>query len=37
MYIVIVNVIELIMGKERARPSRIVCLLLTVVGLVAVV
>jgi drug/metabolite transporter (DMT)-like permease len=37
MYIVIVNVIELITGKERARPSRIICLLMTVVGLVAVV
>jgi drug/metabolite transporter (DMT)-like permease len=37
MYIVIVNVIELISGKERARPSRLVCLLLTVLGLVAVV
>jgi drug/metabolite transporter (DMT)-like permease len=37
MYIVIVNVIELLTGKERARPSRIVCLLMTLVGLVAVV
>jgi drug/metabolite transporter (DMT)-like permease len=37
MYIVIVNAIELITGKERPRPSRIVCLLLTVVGLIAVV
>jgi drug/metabolite transporter (DMT)-like permease len=37
MYIVIVNVIELITGRERARPVRIVCLVLTVVGLVAVV
>jgi drug/metabolite transporter (DMT)-like permease len=37
MYIVIVNVIELITGKERARASRVVCLLMTLVGLVAVV
>jgi drug/metabolite transporter (DMT)-like permease len=37
MYIVIVNAIELITGKERPRPSRVICLLLTIVGLVAVV
>jgi drug/metabolite transporter (DMT)-like permease len=37
MYIVIVNVIELVTGKERARPVRVICLLMTVAGLVAVV
>jgi drug/metabolite transporter (DMT)-like permease len=37
MYIVIVNVIELITGREKPPPSRFICLLLTVVGLVAVV
>jgi drug/metabolite transporter (DMT)-like permease len=37
MYIVIVNVIEMVTGMEKARPSRLVCLLMTVVGLVAVV
>jgi drug/metabolite transporter (DMT)-like permease len=37
MYIVIVNVIEMIMGKEKARPTRLLCMSLTIVGLVAVV
>jgi drug/metabolite transporter (DMT)-like permease len=37
LYIVIVNVVEILMGRERAQAFRIVCLLLTVGGLVLVV
>jgi drug/metabolite transporter (DMT)-like permease len=37
MYIVIVNAVELFTGREKLRPSRIFCLLMTVAGLVAVV
>jgi drug/metabolite transporter (DMT)-like permease len=37
LYIVIVNVVEILMGRERAQLFRIVCLLLTVGGLVLVV
>jgi drug/metabolite transporter (DMT)-like permease len=36
-YIVIVNLFELVMGKEKARLSRVACLLMTIAGLVAVV
>ncbi|MDR2609941.1 MAG: DMT family transporter, partial [Clostridiales Family XIII bacterium] len=37
LYIVIVNVAEILMGRERAQLFRIVCLLLTVGGLALVV
>jgi drug/metabolite transporter (DMT)-like permease len=37
LYIVIVNVVEILIGRERAQAFRIVCLLLTVGGLVLVV
>jgi drug/metabolite transporter (DMT)-like permease len=37
LYIVIVNVVEMISGKEKAYPIRILCLALTIVGLIAVV
>jgi drug/metabolite transporter (DMT)-like permease len=36
-YIIIVNLIELITGRERPYPARIFCLILTMAGLVAVV
>jgi drug/metabolite transporter (DMT)-like permease len=37
LYIVIVNVAEILMGRERAQVFRIICLLLTVGGLILVV
>jgi drug/metabolite transporter (DMT)-like permease len=37
LYIVIVNVVEILIGRERAQLFRIVCLMLTVGGLILVV
>jgi drug/metabolite transporter (DMT)-like permease len=37
MYIVIVNVFELLTGREKPYPIRLLCLVLTVIGLVCVV
>ncbi|MDR1028919.1 MAG: DMT family transporter [Clostridiales Family XIII bacterium] len=37
LYIVIVNVAEILIGRERARAFRVVCLLLTIGGLILVV
>ncbi|MDR0851435.1 MAG: DMT family transporter [Clostridiales Family XIII bacterium] len=36
-YIIIVNAVEMISGRERVYPMRILCLVLTVIGMVAVV
>ncbi|MDR1954140.1 MAG: DMT family transporter, partial [Clostridiales Family XIII bacterium] len=37
LYIVVVNVIEILIGRERAHVVRVICLLITVAGLVCVV
>jgi drug/metabolite transporter (DMT)-like permease len=37
LYIVIVNIVEMITGREQVYKARILCLILTVIGLVSVV